>query len=188
MQDTVSARLRAGGNVTRAAVLATIALAAVAGACGSDDSSGPDQAKSNSSIKPPTGNDKQQIGQLIKNMQAYYIQGDAENYCASLTAGGRKMVAEVGKPYKMGSSCEEFISRTSKLTRQAKIKQKPTVLLAVRVRGDKAVATVSDGGRSAQSVALVKVGGEWKVPDPGIRDPLASPKQTQPAGGNGSVQ
>lgn len=192
MQDTVMGRIRlrtaARGCV---AALTAAALATGTAACGSDEGgdAGTGQAKSKGPTpKPLTGNDEQQVRQLVKNVQIYFIKGDGENYCESLTAAGRKMVGEVGRPYRMGNTCEEFISRTAELTRKAKVKQKPTKLLAVQVRGDKAIAIVSDGGRKAQPVDLVKINGEWKIPDPGIRDPLGGTKPAKPSSANATVQ
>lgn len=199
MQDNVldRGRLRARAH-TWLATLTAVALAAGAIACGADDGdsdraqSGTNAADSTGSdsdaTKPLTGNDKQQIRQLLKNLQADYIKGDAVSYCSSLTAAGRKQVARVGRPYGLGDTCEDFISQTSAMARDTKVKQKPSVLLSVDVRGNRAVASVSDGGRLAQPLVFVKVDGEWKVPDPGIRDPLAPPKQAKAPGQDDTAQ
>jgi hypothetical protein len=167
------------------AVLAAIAMAVGATACGSDDSDGSTGQSSQAGkselrsddygIPTPdpalrSGSNKDQIRYLLGALQSNYIVGKAAAYCSSISAAGRKQIAAVARQFGHGSTCEDFVTVTSKLTRDAKdqVKQKPTVLQSVRVDGNRAVAKVSDGGRPPIPMVFVKRDGRWKLLDPGF--------------------
>lgn len=181
----------------RALLTATVALAVatVGAACGSDDNdsagdnAGQAQAGGTESRAAdgttadtrPTGGDKAQIRHVMQKIQADYIAGDAPAYCAALTAAGRKQVADVGKTLGLPADCEQFIAKTSKMSRDSGIEQKPTKVLRIAVDGNQATATISDGGRPPQPLAFVKQDGEWKLPDPGLKRALQGHgQQAQP--------
>ena len=176
MSDTRCARAH-----TCLVALLSLTLAAGTAACGSGDNDGGAKAEADnatvSSDGAPAaanrGNDKAQLRQLLDDLQADYIAGRAEAYCSRLTAAGREQFAEVARDYEHGETCEDFVTVTSKLTRESVVKQLPTVVLGVRVNGDRATLRVSDGGRPPQNMKFVKIGGEWKLPDPGVRSALA---------------
>jgi hypothetical protein len=54
------------------------------------------------------------------------------------------------------------------------------VVLSVRVDGDRATARVSDGGRPSQPMTFVKIDGDWKLPDPGLRAALSGDTKPPP--------
>lgn len=163
-------------------VLATIALTAGPTACGSSDDDGSEaqgqaagsttKAVADDDAAAHAGSDKEQVRWLLDALQADFIAGDATGYCSKLTAAGRKQLADVSKSFGRGPSCVEYIAQTSKMTRESGIEQRPTELLSVRIRGNRAVATVSDGGRPPEPLVFVKRDGRWKLPDPGVKEAL----------------
>jgi len=118
------------------------------------------------------GDDRAQIEQVLDGVQADFVSGDSDAYCAKLTARARAQVAEYGRLSERGRTCEETIRKGSQLTRDAGIVQRLTKLLSVRVHGDRAVAKVSNGGRPPEPMRFVRRGGDWKIPDTGY-DELA---------------
>lgn len=169
-------KVRAGLAVLAATFAASLT------ACGSDDSdgsasqatAGPGNASEIRSedygIKTPdpalrSGSDEDQIRYVIEDLQSDFIVGDGDGYCSNLTAVSRKQIADVARSYQHGKTCQDFVTATSKLTRKVNPKQKPTVVLSVKVDGDRATATVSDGGRDPAPVKFVNQDGSWKVLD-----------------------
>jgi hypothetical protein len=181
-------------SLTRPTVLiaALAALAFTPAGCGSDDDDDAGQAGAAQTqpAKPASGNggdatrddavprsDAGQIRQLLADAQLDYLEGNAEAYCARLTAAGRAQVANFGRAYQQGDTCQEVIRKTSATAGETGLKQKPTKLLSVKVNGDIAVAQVSDGGRPPQPLRFVKHADGWKIPNPGFS---TNPKPATP--------
>jgi hypothetical protein len=165
------ARARPSARAGLALVLAVSVTAATA--CGSDNDDRP-------AGQQAPANDKARIRQLIKDLQAEFLAGEADSYCSKFTATGRGEIAAVAKQFGHGSTCEDFVTVTSKMTRDSDVEQKPTATLAVRVDGNRAVATVSDGGRAAVPMTFVKQGGEWKRPTSSLKSLLSGEPSTPP--------
>lgn len=178
-------------NWSLAVLLAAVAVGATS--CGSGDTAADsrDQPASTGNVEREAAepvSDKAQVRQLVDDLQANYIAGDGAGYCAGLTGHGRKEIADVAKAFNLGTTCEDFIAKTSRMTRKAKVKQKPTVVLAVQIKGRRAIATVSDGGRAAIRMAFVKRGDEWKLPDAGIKKALLGNRTNAPPPGSTQSQ
>ncbi|HYI99595.1 MAG TPA: hypothetical protein VEX36_07975 [Thermoleophilaceae bacterium] len=126
--------------------------------CGSDDSAG-------------LGNEEDQIKQMFNDWQDDFAAGNGNATCAKLTRSGQQELAkyrDVSGYIDRDASCEEIVSAIVAQTQEAGVKQQPARALSVRVDGDTAVAQVSDAGRPAVPVKLVKQGDEWKLPSAGF--------------------
>lgn len=177
----------------RAAALVAVATAIALAGCGSNDdgttaASGGSATAVNDGTGPAgdagrpasgepaalpaaTGSDARQIRVLLDYLQERYIAGDGPGYCAGLTADGRKLVAEISKSYRLGDTCEKFVVKTAQMGRETNTKQKPSKIVSVKVKGNRAVAQVSDAGRPPAPLAFAKEDGRWKLPDPGFGSP-----------------
>lgn len=166
-----------------------IALAVGTGACGGDDNGGGDGA-AGSDLAGQSGGGKSQanggkasggsstaddrsgreaaIEQTLVALQDEYINAEGARYCDRLTPAGRKQVERFGKAYLLGDSCVDVINTASSRTREASVEQKPTKLISVEFKGNRAIATVRDGGRPREEMVFVNVDGDWKLPDPGF--------------------
>jgi len=169
------------------AVTAVIGLAAAPGCGSSDDgnASGQAQADRATSDNPTNavvddtstgGSDRDQILAVLDGIQADFIAERARAYCAKLTDAGRRQIVAFGRPYGHTGGCVGVIAKLAAMTKQARVKQKPTKLLAVKVDGDQAVAKVSNGGRPPEAMAFVREDGEWRIPNPGFTNE-APPKK-----------
>lgn len=139
--------------------------------CGSDPEN--DSVKTTSSRAAPT-NDEEQIKAVLREIQEDYDAGDGEAYCRKLIEGERQEVAAFGRNFGRGSSCVETIRTSSMIGGDKEVKQNPTILVSVRVEGERAVAEVRNGGRPPESMIFLKRGSEWKVVESGFEpDPLA---------------
>lgn len=148
---------------------AQTASGATGDAAAMDTQQGGDAGAGSAADPAPVG-DRGQIRRLLDEAQAAYIAGDGSGYCEMLTASGQEQIVRFAKAYGVADTCEQFIATTSQATKNAGIKQKPTKILAIKLDGDRARATVSDGGRPPQPFAFVKQEGVWKIPDPGFDD------------------
>jgi hypothetical protein len=193
MLESLFGHMRVGGSARPGLTILLAAVAATcAASCGSEDNGSDDppspvaatQDETSGQTSPQdaarTGSLDDQIRYVIKRIQDTYVAGDATGFCSTLTAAGRKQYADVAKEFGHGSTCEEYVTVTSAMTRKAKVKQKPTVLIAVHRKGDRAIATVRDGGRPPMPMIFVKRDGEWKLPDPGIKAALAGGTEKSP--------
>ena len=146
-------RRPSGANVRRR-LLAGLLLAcftALAGACGSNDSTSP-----SSSRKPPPAIPAQQRDVLgaIDQLQAASRRGDGARICQEIFTAklARSVAASSRKP------CPKEV--TTRLF-------PPTATLAVgqniRVSGGRAVADVMDQNGKRSTLVLVKEGGRWRI-------------------------
>lgn len=156
-----------GRYLTRAMTAASVvalALSAASG-CGSDDSAG-------------SAGEEDRIKQMFNDWQDDFAAGNGEATCAKLTKSGRDELLryrDVSGYIDRTASCEQTVRAIVAQTDEAGVKQQPARALSVRINGNKAVAQVSDAGRPAVPVRLVKQNGEWKLPSAGF-GPVAGDK------------
>jgi len=167
-----------GGNSGGAADAQSGGNAAGGGA----DSSGDTEASGGDSKADRTA----AVNETLEGVQADFIAEDGASYCDRLTAAGARQVEEFGKAYAHGTECAEIITAVAKLTNGAGVEQKPSKLISVKFDGDRATATIRNGGRPPEPMIFVKDGDSWKIPDPGFSaqfgKPIRSPDADQPAG------
>jgi len=147
-----------------AALVAVMALALGATACGSsDDDGGGSEGSSEVAQARAT------VDRLYSSMRA----SDAEGVCSTLTEPAQKQVAEGAIGAGEGSTCadafQQFLDAAEKqggldLTLKAKVKN-------IEINGDKAVASVSFGTARSGKIPLIKQDGEWKLDQAGATPP-----------------
>lgn len=169
-----------------AVVSVTIAVFALGvAACGSGedgDSAAQEQGSASKDGEDfvATGNDKEQIKQVLHQIQEDFENVDAAGFCSKTTAAERREVAAFGRNYKHGTTCVAVIDNQAKAASKAGVEQRSTKLLSAKVNGDRATATVSNGGRPSEPLPFVKVDGEWKLAEVGFEpDPLATLQKQQ---------
>jgi hypothetical protein len=123
--------------------------------------------------------DRAQIRQVMDDVQAAFVAVDGRAYCSMLAPAGRLQVERFGRSFQHGDDCVETINTVAAMTRDAGAKQRPTKILSVRIHGDRAVATISNGGRPPEPMRFVKVDGQWRVPDPGFTNPFTKSAAAQ---------
>jgi hypothetical protein len=138
--------------------LALALLLSVAPGCGSDDSGG-------------TGSEEDRIKEVFAQWQEDFTSGNGEATCARLTKSGRdEMLAykDLSVGIDPDADCAEVVSSIVKATEKAGVEQQPAKVVSAKVDGNTAIAQVSDAGRRAVPVRLVKQDGEWKLPSAGF--------------------
>jgi hypothetical protein len=161
--------------VRRTAALGIAVIALAAGGCGSDDDGGggAQGAQASGGTSKPAGSDKDQIKILLRDMQRDYNKGDGDSFCARLVKAEQRDVAAFGRNLGRGKKCQDTISTISQQTLAAGVEQRPTKFVSAKIKGRRATAMVSDGGRPPEPMLFAKVDGEWKVFDTGFEpDPL----------------
>ncbi|HYI99589.1 MAG TPA: hypothetical protein VEX36_07945 [Thermoleophilaceae bacterium] len=151
---TVRARIYAGGL---AATVASLLL--IASGCGSDDSQG------------SSADEENHIKQVFDRWQASFIAGDGDEVCSLLTTSAKQelLAAKGSAPgASAGASCEETVRAITRESNRAGLDQESSRAVSVQIKGDTAIAMVSDAGRKAQPVKFVKQDGEWKLPSVGL--------------------
>lgn len=156
------------------AAFCATALAIGVVACGgdetNDDASGA-AADSTAANAPRTAaesqTDEQQIKALVADVQKAFESGDGQLVCDSLTAVGQRDMTDFGRGLEQSGSCAEIASGIAKQNRAAELKQPPTRVVAVNVRGARAVALLKVGGAPLRQ-RYRKENGEWKVLSFGI--------------------
>ena len=144
--------------VGRAALAATIALTLGFTACGESD-----EATGGSAEDDGT---KAQISAVLTGIQKAFVENDPNDFCAGLTTAGRKEVAN--DPFQPGDSCEEVVAHVARVTRKAGVRQRPSIVQSVKVRGNEATAMVTNGGRPPAPVEFAKEDGEWRLVSAGL--------------------
>jgi hypothetical protein len=162
----------------QSALAAAVLLALAVQACGSDNDDG-DKPPSNPK-QVVSGPPEQQVKQTIDQAQQAAIDGDGKAYCSSLTTVGQANVAAYGRQLGRGASCAQTITANAKLSRKAGLKQHPTRVLSVKVNSDTAVAKVTDGGRAATKMRLIRTPDGWKYQAPKLTAPLSKPTDKVP--------
>jgi hypothetical protein len=137
---------------------------------GGETSSGGDSSSAGDANKRKFTGDAAGVNEALVGIQDDFDNVDGESYCDRLTPAGIKQVETFGKSYGAGTECVQIMNTVADNTRKAGVEQKPSVLLKVKVDGDRAVATISNGGRPPEPMVFVKHDGEWKIPDPGFGD------------------
>jgi hypothetical protein len=126
----------------------------------------------------PAG-DKEQIRALLRDIQADYDAGDGRAYCDKLIVAERREVAAFGRNFNRGQTCESTIRTSSKIGNERDLEQRRTTFVAARIKGRRAIARVSNGGRAPELMVFLKRGGEWKIVESGFEpDPLAAGQAT----------
>lgn len=155
------------------AVAVAVALTSALAACGSDDGDSEGDSKQATAPAVPT-TDRGRLAALLNDLQASFIAVDGKRFCGHLTRGGQAEVVRYGKAVSMPGSCPAIITKISKATRDAGVKQRPSRMLSARINGKKATALVKDANRRPEPMHFVKVDGSWKLPSPGLEDTLKS--------------
>jgi hypothetical protein len=137
-------------------VVGSLALALASAGCGG----GTD--------KPSDPSATGQVEHAYASLQRARMQGDGRRYCAGLTVAGRAQV-ERNSIFARGKSCAAAIAAGGRAERLANVGKKPIVIVSARVEGDRATVLVSDEGRKPAPVRFIRIGGTWKLPDPGFR-------------------
>ena len=143
---------------TAVPALALALLLSAAPGCGSEDSGG-------------SGSEEQRIKEVFAQWQEDFTTGKGPETCARLTESGRKELLayrDVSGYIDRDATCAEVVSSIIKGTDEAGVEQQPAKVLSAKVNGNTAIAQVSDAGRPAVPVRLVKQGGEWKRPSAGF--------------------
>lgn len=176
---------------TRLAVLAAAgALAFVAPGCGDSDDDNGDSAGGSAAAETSNGGangdgggassgssastsghtgQEAEIDEVLLGIQDDFDQIDGASYCSRLTEAGVRQVEKFGKAYGHGNDCAKIIDTVAKNTRDAGVEQRPSRLISVKFKGDRAVATIRNGKRPPEPMIFVKEDGEWKIPDPGFQ-------------------
>lgn len=150
---------------TAVPALALALLLSVAPGCGSDDSGG-------------AGSEEDRIKEVFAQWQEDFTTGNGDATCARLTASGRNELLayrDVAGNIDPKATCAEVVSAIIKRTEEAGIEQQPAKVVSAKIKGNRAIAQVSDAGRPAIPVRLVKEDGEWKLPSAGF-GPLVNDK------------
>lgn len=176
----------------RTALTATaVALALGAAACGDDNDAGNDGGDGRAGAADGAGAGKSdggqefsgreaEINEVLVGVQDAFVELDGAGYCEKLAPAGIRQVERFGKAFAYGDQCAEIIDAASKATRDAGVKQKPTKLISVKFRGDRAIATVSNGGRPPEPMTFVNHDGNWKIPDPGFSADIGGKLDSEP--------
>ncbi len=130
------------------AAIASVGLAL--GGCGGDDRS-------------PEA-DRQEIRDVVREVQADFAAGDLAAVCESLTKDAQRHIgdAEHDPPTTCDRDIRLFAGGVSKGS--GAVRPGSRSIERIAVDGDRATATVSLGGRDAASdVPLAREDGEWKV-------------------------
>lgn len=149
----MSARRRS----TAIAAALAVASAVLLPACGEDDD--PSTGKSRTAGDPSA-----EIRAAFKSFEADLQAGKAESACAQMTRAGQQAAARLGGAD--GGSCVKTIQAFAQGA--GELEQKPSRIVSVTVNGDKAVAKVSDAGRTPVDLPFAKEGGEWKLASLGV--------------------
>jgi hypothetical protein len=158
--------------------------------CGSNDggetssSSGTASAKSGDTTTAmrtvsPTSPEAKTIVAPLRAMRRAWNTQDGEQYCAALTAGGRREILRLLPPSvdtKTFRTCRSFMTAFPRLyanENDVSLKQPPIAIKLVKASTRRARATVSGGlvRNLVTTYTVVKRHGRWKVPTP-INDSL----------------
>jgi hypothetical protein len=143
---------------TAVPALALALVLSAAPGCGSDDSGG-------------SGTEEERIKEVFAQWQEDFTTGKGPETCARLTDSGRKELLayrDVAGYIDRDATCAEVVSSIIEGTEDAGVEQKPAKVLSAKVSGNTAIAQVSDAGRPAVPVRLIKQNGEWKLPSAGF--------------------
>jgi hypothetical protein len=138
-----------------------LAAAFAIGACGDSGSSDPDGVAASG--------DRAQIESVLAAVQQAYDSADGEGVCSQLSARGERLAGR--SVFSKAGDCAAVVEDFAQRARKAGLEQKPSRVTAVKVRGTKAVAMVSDGGRPPAPVRFVREAGSWKLASLGLGSP-----------------
>lgn len=161
-----------GASIRLLALAVVLVLALGVTACGgSDDDGGGDAAAKPGEVAKGGGqagatSDEAQIKAMFKRLEGALSDGDADRFCGGLTKSGRKESLQFTLPF--SKTCKDSVRKMTKVNRNANLKQVPAKILGVKVNGDRAKITISDGGRPPVALAAARQGGEWKLASIGV--------------------
>lgn len=138
---------RAAGN---ALVSLVLALALGVSACGDDDGA---------ATPASDRDDKEAVANTFTSFEAEFHAGEVERACERITDEAVVDLAELtGVPER---DCLALLGRFAESIDE--IEQEPSKVRSVRVDGDRAVAAISDAGRTPVPVRFVREDGGWKI-------------------------
>jgi hypothetical protein len=157
--------------------LLLLGLALAGAGCGSESNDGAGNAGATTApndSKQPAG-DKEQLTQLVRDMQQAFTQGHGDTYCALLTPAGQAEIVRYAKMLSVpGGTCQAITRTIARQSRAAGLTQEPTRVLAVRVRGQRATVLVRISDRFNSRIRFVKQDGDWLLSSPGLEASLGS--------------
>ena len=121
-----------GGRICiRAIALAAVVCGLAVGGCGSDDDadgsgderSGQEAGFSKSSDFVATGDDKQQIRQVLEAIQKDFGNVDGAAYCDKLIPSEQREIAAYGRNFGTGTTCVGTMNNVARKTKKTGIKQ-----------------------------------------------------------------
>jgi hypothetical protein len=106
--------------------------------------------------------------QIRQTTKAYYdgvAEGDGKQACAQLTADGKLTFQGTAR------SCEERVAAFSRRIKGGNVADqlRSAEPINVNIQGRRATATSAFRGQKPETLVLDRVGGQWKISDPGDR-------------------
>lgn len=152
----------------------TLIVAVSAAGCGSDDSGESNrdrQASEASAGQAGRSGGAAEIQRMLDSFNRQVLAGDGDQACSHLTSDAEALVSKMGR----AANCEEAVSRIKAANEAGNVRQQPAEVLDVEVAGDEAVVEVSDAGRPAVRLTVVRRDGDWKIPAESLRTRLGQP-------------
>ncbi len=119
--------------------------------------------------------DLAQIREVLSDVQVDLTAGQGWGVCHELTEAGQRELARL----RLGGykTCEDVVVEFSRRNRPANGKPKISRIVSVRIRGNRAIATVKDPGSGpTYRVPFTKAEGQiWKLPRLSLIEPAAAP-------------
>jgi hypothetical protein len=147
-----------------------IAVAFGCGGCDDNDQppSGGTAAQTDAPSQPTTtpqkpATDEAQIKALASLVQSSFNSGDGTSLCDGLTAAGQRDMVRYGRAIGAPGVCAAVVRAIAKQNRAQGIKQETARVVAVRVRGSRAVALVRTSTVGPVQQRYVRHDGEWKI-------------------------
>lgn len=104
--------------------------------------------------------DEAQVRQAFAGFEASLQAGDVRAACGRLTESAQAEAA-THAPSGGEATCQRALEQFAQGV--GDLEQKPSKVLSVDVRGNRATASISDAGRPAATLPFEKVNGEWKL-------------------------